>query len=86
MAAGAAMKTIDEMFAAIMERDSVMCPHCTAPIDMTDCDRLQGHVTYWGEDEAQPITCYACDADFYLKERVTRHWSVGRTPEEAEEI
>lgn len=80
------MKTLDEMLATIKARDVVACPHCGAEVDMTDCERAHGHITYWGEDGAQAITCYGCNADFYLKEYVTRHWVAGRTPAEAEEI
>lgn len=80
------MKTLDDIVASIKARDFVACPRCGKAADMTDSDRYQGHVTYWGEDEAQPITCYGCDTDFYLKEYVTRHWVAGRTPDEAEEI
>lgn len=77
------MTTIEKMLAAIKAREIVACPHCGRTVDMTDCDRVQGYVTYWGEDEPRAISCYGCDADFYIKERVTRHWTVGRTADEA---
>lgn len=80
------MLNVDEYLARIKERDRVACPHCGSEVDMTDGERLQGHVTYWGDDAPAAISCDNCDAEFYLKEHVTRYWTVGRTPDEADEL
>lgn len=63
---------------------AIPCPHCRHPLDMTDSEVYPNHVTYWGEDEPVERECHGCGARFYLKERVTRLWSVGRTPDEAD--
>lgn len=80
------MISVEAMLEAMRKRDAVHCPHCSVEADMTDCERIQGHVSYWGEDEPQPITCHGCGADFFLKEHVTRWWTVGRSPSEADEL
>lgn len=77
------MRSIDAWLLAQKQRDLVACPQCNAEVDTSDGERMQGHVTYWGDDEPQPITCNSCNADFYLKEIVTRRWQAGRTPDEA---
>lgn len=77
---------LDEIKAMIWSRDHVVCPQCRSAIDMTDGERLQGHVTYWGEDEPVAIDCPHCEVTIYLQEHVARHWTAGRTPEEASEI
>lgn len=80
------MRTVEQMLEAIRQRDAVHCPRCSAEIDMTDGERIQGHVSYWGEEDPAPISCPKCDADFFLKEHVTRWWTAGRSPSEADEL
>jgi phage terminase large subunit GpA-like protein len=77
------LKRIEAM---IYARDHVPCPHCKGQIDMTDSERLMGHVTYWGEDEAVEEICPHCNVTIYLKERVERSWRAGRTPAEAADL
>ncbi len=77
------MTTIEDLIATMRARDAVHCPHCRHEIDMTDGERIQGHVTYWGEDEAAALSCPHCEVTIYLQEHVTRTWTAGRTPEEA---
>lgn len=81
------MIEIYDKIVAKMHRDShPKCPHCGAEIDMTDTERTMSHVTYWGEDEAVGEDCPKCNVTVYLKEHVSRHWTIGRTPAEAEEL
>lgn len=80
------MNSLEAMLDVIRKRDLVHCPHCSAEIDMTVGERLQGHVSYYGDEEPSPIACPSCDGDFYLKEHVSRWWTAGRTPEEADEL
>lgn len=63
----------------------IPCPHCRKPFLMIDGERLQGHVTFWGDGEPKAIDCpnEDCRVTIYLQERVIRTWSVGRTPDEA---
>lgn len=75
--------TIDEIMAAMKARDAVHCPCCSKVIDMTDSERMQGHVSYWGEDEPAALDCPHCEREIYLQEHVTRTWAAGRTPDEA---
>ena len=70
----------------IASREDVACPHCHGAIDMTECDRYQNHVTYWGEREARPEDCPHCGVTIFLKEQVSRRWTAGRTPAEASEL
>jgi len=53
---------------------------------MIEGERLQGHVSYWGEDGPTAIDCPSCGVEIYLKEHVRREWSVGRTPAEADDL
>ena len=76
---------LERIMAQIHARDHIPCPHCKGEIDMTDSDRIQGHVTYWGEDEAVEERCPHCGVTIYLKEHVERSWTAGRTPAEASE-
>jgi len=64
---------------------TIPCPHCRKPFAMIDGERLQGHVSYWGEDGPTAIDCPNddCGVTVYLQEHVKREWSVGRTPDEA---
>jgi transposase-like protein len=80
------MSALDNVLAAIRARDTVACPHCRHEADMTDCEAIQGHVTYWGEDGPKPFECHSCGTTFYLKENITRSWTAGRTPDEADEL
>lgn len=63
-----------------------ICPHCKGEIDMTDSERVSGHVSYWGEDDPVEENCPNCNVTIYLAEHVTRRWTVGRTPEEAADL
>ncbi len=80
------MRTVEYLMEALRKRDTVHCPHCSAEVDMTDGERVMGHVSYWGEDEPAGITCPSCEVDFYLKEHVSRWWTAGRSPEEADKL
>lgn len=80
------MTWIDDFLAEARERDAVRCPHCASTIDMNDGERLQGHVSYWGEESPVALDCPSCGVEIYLKEHVTRSWTPGRTPEEADQI
>lgn len=77
------MTTIEDLLAAMRARDAVHCPHCKGEIDMTDGERLQGHVSYWGEEEPTALNCPKCEVEIYLQEHVKRTWTAGRTPQEA---
>lgn len=76
-----------EMIQAHLHREShPICPHCNGEIDMTDSERLRGHVSYWGENEAVAETCPNCNVTIYLQEHVSRSWTAGRTPSEAADL
>ncbi len=69
-----------------MTDDRIVCPHCRHVIPMTDGERLQGHVTYWGQGDIPSLDCPKCEREVFLQEYVKRWWSVGRTAEEAAEL
>lgn len=69
-----------------MSDDSVTCPHCRHEISMQDGERLQGHVTYWGQDKVTSLDCPECEREVFLQEYVKRWWTTGRTPQEACEL
>ncbi|GEL42299.1 hypothetical protein MEX01_28900 [Methylorubrum extorquens] len=69
-----------------MSDDSVTCPHCQHEIPMTDGERLQGHVSYWGQGRITSLDCPQCERDVFLQEYVKRWWTAGRTPQEACEL
>lgn len=65
---------------------AIPCPHCRKGILMVQCEDYSGHVTYWGEEAPAETECRHCRVTIYLKEHVARTWSVGRTPDEADDV
>lgn len=70
-------ETFDEKLNRITEEQRkakiIICPHCEYEHDSSrDPELLEGHVTYWGEDDAQGFCCYMCGKDFFVKEHVKR--------------
>lgn len=63
--------------------DHVICPHCGTSNDMTEAENMHRHVTYHGEDSPVSKECDTCGREFFLHERVTRWWGVGKTAREA---
>lgn len=74
---------VNQVLQRIRDRDRIACPHCGQVIDMTDPERVLGLVTYYRDDEPVAERCQHCDDIIYIKEHVSRWWTVGRTPEEA---
>lgn len=64
-------------------RDHVPCPHCGGEIDMTDSERVQGHVSYWGEEEPGQLDCPHCYKPVWMTEHVQRSWTAAKSLEEA---
>jgi len=64
----------------------IPCPYCRKGFAMIDGERLQGHVSYWGEDGPTETNCPSCNVPIFLQEHVTRTWSIGRTPDEASDF
>jgi DNA-directed RNA polymerase subunit RPC12/RpoP len=58
------------------EAEQIKCPHCGAIQPNDDC---QYPVTYWGEDEPVEKECEECEEKYFVKERVERTYSVGKT-------
>lgn len=74
---------LENIMRQIHARDHIPCPYCGVEIDMTDCERVMGHVSFWGEDEPAPEDCPHCGKTVFLQERVERSWTAGKTPDEA---
>jgi len=51
--------------------DGIICPYCKTE---QDTETLYQHVSYWGEDSEEKITCEHCQKKFYVKEIVDREF------------
>ncbi|GJE54532.1 hypothetical protein [Methylobacterium thuringiense] len=80
------MTSVEDILAAIRKRGEVRCPHCRHEFNMSEGELYIGRTSYHGEEEPVPTDCPKCEAEVYFKEHVTRTWTVGRTPTEAEEL
>jgi ribosomal protein S27AE len=78
-----AQRFIDDFNKRWHARDHVPCPHCGGEIDMTNGERIQGHVSYWGEEEPGPLDCPHCGKTVWMTEHVQRSWTAAKTQEEA---
>ena len=67
------------------KREHISCPHCGT---RQQNDDNQYPVSYWGEDPPETFTCQNenCEKEFFVKERVDREYSVGKTEAEASKL
>ena len=54
-----------------MSSDTITCPVCSEAIELDFCDGAGHLVTYWG-DADHDYWCEHCDAEFKVREYVTR--------------
>lgn len=75
------MMTLDQIEGVISQfrgHDSFDCPHCGNTFEVSDPDVSQQVVSYWGDD-AHYLSCDECEADFVVRENVTRQFEIAKT-------
>ena len=66
-----------------MRDDGAVCPHCGEFNQFEFCDGDGRLVTWWGDDGPKEYECRRCDREFFVREHVSRFYTAGKTPEEA---
>ena len=51
--------------------EEIVCPYCHVRADQ---ETKYHHVSYWGEDSKQKITCEHCGKEFWVEEKVSREF------------
>ncbi len=78
------MSLVDAILENSRKAKQCPCPHCGRKID-DSCELGElGLVTYWAEGGTVEVECGSCSKAFYVREWVTREYSVGRTEDEAD--
>lgn len=62
---------IDRIIKQWKEDQEIRCPHCGEWYP-----NVEYPVTYWGEDDPVELTCYKCEKSFFVKETVSRTYTV----------
>jgi hypothetical protein len=64
-------KMVDDEMEAMRVRESIVCPWCS---HVQDNETIYKHVSYWGADGWQFVSCGSCGENFEVLEIVVREF------------